>query len=286
MRMFNRLMLLSTLGYGLGCSSAAPAPVSPGNEDGGGSSGGETVDGGGSSGGQGTPPGDSGGTACSVNGTTYASGAQFPSGDGCNVCICNGGQSACTTLACPVTDSGAHGGGGVSDASGDQDALGPIITGTATGTEVFTPAQVQAARANCNKPHGPVQSLTTFGAVYTELTGSWLLCSVGGSSAPTMGWGTLSREFDTGGQWYSLGLDAQGGLVRLLGVDNQGTWSIEDGSSTVVDGGASMPISSVTLNMGFDSGGGNGGTAAFESSPTRMSWSPDYFQAWYVPIGH
>ncbi|MGH7438677.1 MAG: hypothetical protein ACRENE_23565 [Polyangiaceae bacterium] len=136
-----------------------------------------------------------------------------------------------------------------------------------------------------HQPHGPAQSLTTFGAVYTALTGSWLLCSVAGSSPPSSGWGTMSREFDAGGQWYSLGLDAQGGLVRLLGVDNQGTWAIEDGSGTVVDGGNSTPISSASLLMHFDSGGGNGGAAAFESSPTRMSFEPDYFQAWYVALG-
>jgi hypothetical protein len=94
----------------------------------------------------------------------------------------------------------------------------------------------------------------------------------------------MSREYDANGQWYSLGLDAQGGMVRLLGVDNQGTWQIEDGSNYAVDGGASTPISSVILNMGFDSGGGNGGTVAWESSPTRMSFNPDYFEAWYVPL--
>ena len=91
MRLFTRLIFLSTLGWGVGCSSQAPIPVSHATGDEGGATGeegGSPGDQGGSSSGLGPPTGDSGGAACSFNGSTYTSGAQFPSGDGCNVCIC------------------------------------------------------------------------------------------------------------------------------------------------------------------------------------------------------
>jgi hypothetical protein len=156
--------------------------------------------------------------------------------------------------------------------------------GDAVGPEAFTPTQVQAAMAQCNQPHGPAQSPTTVGAVRSMLTASWFLCSTQSDGSNPTGWALRSREFDANGQYYDLGLDAQGGLVRLQGVDNQGTWSIFDDSNP--DAGDSTPIvGQVELLLGFDSGGGNGGAFALESSPTRLEWQPDYFIAWYVPIG-
>jgi hypothetical protein len=158
--------------------------------------------------------------------------------------------------------------------------------GNATGPEVFTPDQVQAALAQCNSPHGAVQNLATVGDLRTQVTGSWLVCSLGGDQPPDPSIPmAASREYDADGTFFDLGYDAQGGLVRLTGVDNQGTWSIDD-SSWDEDAGDSTPLGGPggILLVYFDSGGGNGGNVAFETGPSRMEWNPDYFTAWYVPI--
>src|ERR1700733_8448029 len=106
-------------------------------------------------------------------------------------------------------------------------------TGNAVGPEVFTPAQVQAARALCDQPDGPVQTVATIGALQTAITGSWLLCSTkfGQGDDPSGSSIALSREYDQSGQWVNLGLDAQGGLVRVYGADNQGDWEVADAAS-------------------------------------------------------
>lgn len=158
--------------------------------------------------------------------------------------------------------------------------------GNATGPEVFTPDQVKLAMAQCNSPHGSVQNLGTVGDLRTVVTGSWIVCSLGGDSPPDPSIPmAASREYDADGTFTDLGFDAQGGLVRLTGVDNQGTWSVDD-SSWSDDAGPATPLGGPggILLVYFDSGGGNGGSVAFESGPTRMEWNPDYFTAWYVPV--
>jgi len=37
---------------------------------------------------------------CPYQGWSYEDGESFDSGDGCNMCICNDGQIACTEMAC------------------------------------------------------------------------------------------------------------------------------------------------------------------------------------------
>jgi hypothetical protein len=158
--------------------------------------------------------------------------------------------------------------------------------GNATGPEVFTPDQVQEAQAQCNAPHGAVQNLATLGDLQTLVTGSWVVCSLGGDQPPDPSIPmAASREYDADGTFYDLGFDAQGGLVRLTGVDGQGTWEVDD-SSYSSDAGADTPLGTGggILILHFDSGGGNGGTVAFETGPNRMEWNPDYFTAWYVPV--
>jgi hypothetical protein len=74
--------------------------------------------------------------------------------------------------------------------------------------------------------------------------------------------------------------------VRLYGVDNQGSWQAGEGGGEMPEGGADAPlVGGASMILQADSGGGNGGPVAFESSPTRMEWSPDYYEAFYVPLG-
>jgi hypothetical protein len=163
------------------------------------------------------------------------------------------------------------------------------MTGNNVGPEVFTPAQVQAARAQCSQPDGPVQTFATIGAVQTAITGSWLLCSTQSDPGDDPSGSSIasSREYDANGQWVNLGLDAQGGLVRVYGADNQGDWEVGGAYVESLDAGpdASLEEGAASLIWHVDSGGGNGGPVAFESSPPRMEWQPDYFEAWYVPLG-
>jgi hypothetical protein len=155
-------------------------------------------------------------------------------------------------------------------------------TGNATGPEVFTPAEVQAARAACNQPDGPVQMPQTYGDAQKLVVGSWLACKIGGDSPPDPSIPmAASRQYNADGTFVDLALDAQGGLVHVYGADNQGTWGLGDDP----DAGPSTPVSPpVDLYVWFDSGGGNGGSSAFESGPTRLVWNPDYFEEWFVPI--
>lgn len=54
-----------------------------------------------------------GGGACVYDGKSYASGASFPSTDGCNTCSCGvQGEVACTLRACVTPDGGGADGGG------------------------------------------------------------------------------------------------------------------------------------------------------------------------------
>ena len=165
-------------------------------------------------------------------------------------------------------------------AGGDADPAQPV-TGAATGPEAFTPAQVQAARTQCNEPHGPVVAPSTVGQLDTMITGAWLLCSAEGDPGFTDSIGS-SRVYSANGQWQNLGLDANGGLVLINGVDNQGTWNAgNEGYEDGPDGSLTGPGN---LEMQWDNGGGNGGSVAFETSPQRMQFQPDYDVEWYVPL--
>jgi hypothetical protein len=95
-----------------------------------------------------------------------------------------------------------------------------------------------------------------------------------------------SRQYNADGSWLNLGVDANGGLVRVYGIDNQGTWGLGGYGGVDGDAGDGTPLQAPgdTLYLWFDSGGGNGGQAAFETSPTRMVWNPDYFTESYVSL--
>lgn len=166
--------------------------------------------------------------------------------------------------------------------AGSGSGGGQPVMGTATGPEAFTPAQVQAARAQCSSPHGPAQLPATIGDLHSMIAGAWLLCSAEGDPGFTDGIGS-SRVYSSNGQWQNLGLDANGGLVLINGVDNQGTWEAGDAIDDDADSGATLSGPG-NLEMQWDNGGSNGGAVAFETGPQRMEFQPDYDVEWYVPI--
>jgi hypothetical protein len=126
---------------------------------------------------------------------------------------------------------------------------------------------------------------STYGEMRALIQRSWLACSVepcdpgvDASSDPLV----QSKVFQADGTFHNLGLDAQGGLVRINGVDNTGTYQLSDGKGPQPDG-ASLN-SDTNLYMGIDGGQWNAGWASFETSPSRMKWEPDCYFAWWVAI--
>ena len=164
-------------------------------------------------------------------------------------------------------------------------------TGTATGTEVLTPQQVTAARANCTAPHGPASPApTTCAEAAAAILGAWLTCSVQADPGDTT---TITSQdaqpvlFKADGTWQYLGLDAQGGLVALDSLGNQGTWSVcnvESGDGADAGPEAGAYDGTTTLYMYYDDNGGNGGAFGIETSPERLEWTPDYRTMWYVAL--
>jgi hypothetical protein len=121
------------------------------------------------------------------------------------------------------------------------------------------------------------------GDMRSLLLGAWLTCSADGDA-------TLSSHiaspvvYHPDGTWQYLGLDAHGGLVPLNGVDNQGTWKLDDGDWNECADPNGLAHAPGVLLVSWDSGGSNGGSVSFESGPTRMQWQPDYSTEWYVPV--
>jgi hypothetical protein len=87
--------------------------------------------------------------ACTYEGKSYASGATFPAGDGCNTCSCQDGSVACTLVGC--VDAGTDGSPGCRDSSGKATACpgdGGITDG---GTLCF---DVNGKQIACNTDGG------------------------------------------------------------------------------------------------------------------------------------
>jgi hypothetical protein len=139
-----------------------------------------------------------------------------------------------------------------------------VVVGTATGPEVVTPSQVAAARRTCALPHGPLVSPSTVGDLRGLLTGSWFLCS---TEMTYSGVAYDSMVYDADGHWAKLLADTQGGLVRGVGIDSVGTYTISDNPNA----GETDPIrTGGPVYANYASGGGNGLFASFEMDPDRM----------------
>ena len=113
-----------------------------------------------------------------------------------------------------VCASPADGGGtvGVNPGDGGGDDAG-----------AFSSTRVASALAQCNLPHGPPVTVSTGNDVVAQATGAWLLCPAESSAIATL----LSPGFvlGSGGQWYRLVDDGNGGLTAATGVQGQGPWS-------------------------------------------------------------
>jgi hypothetical protein len=174
------------------------------------------------------------------------------------------------------------------ETSGDNDGPTGCVTGNATGTELFTCQQVQAALAHCGDADAAQLSPnpSTVGGFRALLAGAWVLC-------PSAGVGFDADVFTTHRtsdptvelyDWYQLVLDAHGGLVRGVGIDQTGSYGI--GSSGLFmppDAGDSTPIQMLNTFDTYTQSGADGpyGPTFFEMNmPVRMITYTDPTLVW------
>src|SRR5262249_35839039 len=107
------------------------------------------------------------------------------------------------------------------DAGAGSDALGAPTT--------FSSADVQAALAQCDLPHGPVIAPATYGEMRALMLGAWIDCPPSPDTvyAPAL-------VFVADGTWQRYLSDGSGGLMLGFGVQNQGryTFPFSDISTT------------------------------------------------------
>ena len=95
--------------------------------------------------------------------------------------------------------------------------------------------------ARCGEPLGPEVPTNSAETFASQLVRRWMLCSaqsVFGTSDE------VGLEIASDGRWYKLTCDASGAVVRAVGFDTTGTWSLTD------------PTTSDQLNLAPDGRGG------------------------------
>ena len=194
--------------------------------------------------------------------------------------------------------AGGDAGGGGSVLAGLQ-ASGQYDPGA--NASAFSAAQVQAALANCDSPHGPAVQVTDSNDERALLAGAWVLCP-GGSDIPAVF--SPGMILAPGGAWTRLVSDGSGGLVATTGVQNQGVWlAFCEASSDITSDQRCIFGDSSDVNVRINAVGDDGspftcfgGPMSFESSPRRMfvvesalycppgSWDSGTFDLWLVPL--
>jgi hypothetical protein len=89
---------------------------------------------------------DGGGGACTYRGQTYASGASFPAGDGCNTCSCGAGGATCSAEDCKE-DARINAEAGISQADASTERP-PCIQ---CGPDAATPVCAVGFDQTCNE---------------------------------------------------------------------------------------------------------------------------------------
>jgi len=189
--------------------------------------------------------------------------------DGQN-CPCAPGWTCYTPTNQCVQDTGGAGG----------DPTGAGGEGGASARN-YDAAEVQAALAQCDLPHGPIASPATFADKRALLVGAWIECP-----PSTMSVYTPAMWFAPDGTWNRLLLDGDGGLVVGFGVTNQGTYSFPRIDSDPVNGNNYTTVAAASMNFAPSDYGS--GPMTFESSPARMHTIITYLEqtigAWLVRL--
>jgi hypothetical protein len=114
---------------------------------------------------------------------------------------------------------------------------------------------IERAMQECDVPQGPLHSYTKASELETLILGQWLRCSGPPWLADSDG-----IEFADDHTFFALIDDGLGKLVRRTGFGNQGTWDASQETETWVQ-----------LNTHLTPAGGNGGSPAFEDTPSRFA---------------
>jgi hypothetical protein len=186
----------------------------------------------------------------------------------------------------PTSGEGGRGGGPVAGTGGSRTggSMGGF-SGAGSGepflTAGYSAADVQAALAQCDLPHGPVASTPTFGDKRSFMIGAWIECP-----PPTQTVFRSAIAFAPDGSWQRLLSDGNGGLAPGYGVRNQGNYGFSH-----PDGDPTNGITYVTIKDATGSdlpGGSTSGAISLETSPRRMravfSYLNDNFDVWLVRL--
>jgi hypothetical protein len=176
---------------------------------------------------------------------------------------CDTSHNVCVQRATGTGDSGTEDAGGTS------------------ALRAYAAAEVQAALAQCELPHGPVVAFGTFGDKRAYMLGAWIECH---PSVETVLYPAI--VFFANGTWQHLLDDGNGGLVPGYGAQNEGTYALilpDDQPNNanpwtdLQSGGFSPPQS---LGYGY--------AMTFETAPIRMhvlvGYNDQYLHVWHVRL--
>ena len=145
----------------------------------------------------------------------------------------------------------------------------------------FNQAQVQAALAQCDLPHGPVTSTATYGDKRAIMIGGWIVCPPAATTvfAPAI-------VFAPDGTFNRYLYDANGGLAAAYGVQNQGAYLFPFADFVATNGNPYVLVAAASRN--YEPSDYSSGAMTFEMSPTRMhvviTYLDQNIEVWLVPL--
>ena len=127
----------------------------------------------------------------------------------------------------------------------------------------FSSAQVQAALAQCDLPHGPVLSPVTYGEKRALMLGPWIDCPPSPDSVYSP-----AIVFVADGTWQRYLSDGNGGLVLGYGVQNQGSYAFPYSDVSSTNGNPYVTVAAASGD--FSPAGFGDGPMTLEASPSRI----------------
>lgn len=154
---------------------------------------------------------------------------------------------------------------------------------SSTAALAFTPAQMSAAAAECDAPHGAVERYTTVAELVALLSGAWFHCpdpAGKGVENSIHGRGSAGArqglEFTTDGHFFWLSPDLSGTVVRGQGIREFASYTIYPPNNVKYNN------VSFQIDVRYPDGSTMPTRASFETRPRRLAlqnWS-----GFFVPI--
>lgn len=179
--------------------------------------------------------------------------------------------ATCTAMACGAA------------VDNEAPAAPPADAPSRTAAPAFTPAQMSAAAAQCDAPHGGVERYTTVTELVALLSGAWFYChdpageraqdSIQGRGGPAA---RAGLEFTSDGHFYWLSPDPSGTVVRGRGMTEIAGYTIYPPND------ARYNNVSFQIDIIYPNGNTMPTRATFETGPRRLAlqnWS-----GFFVPI--